>query len=645
MPVLAQDGEAASPNLAADIQIDENELDFLVFQGQWTAVTGSCAGPIEVRTQADADGLAGCEAIQGDLTIGPSSVVLDLSPLSSITRITGNLLVTDTGLTSLDGLQGLTSIGGSLSVPRNRILVSLDGLQSLTSVGGNLIIGSWYWDWGMVSYYRVCDGNARLQDISALENLTHVGRTSHIICNPELDCSMFALPFFPVDQSFGNGVDCPAGATVEPTVWVTDTPTVTPTGNQTAAPTPTPIPVEMVTIPAGSFMMGNTGSSRDQDCRCGAVYGGCECQEPRHEVTFNYRFEMGRYEVTNAQYADVLNWAKGRGHLQSTSGGAYEGWNVHHNGQLLLGVSDSDCFIKYSGEQFYVETRNNEVQDSHPVNVVSWHGAVAFCNWASERESLPVCYDLSGWSLTDPQSGGYRLPSESEWEYACRGSVFNPNRYAPFSFGDDTSVDLTTCDYSPLFNQHIVWCGNSGGWSDGWTDEVGSKMPNDYGLYDMHGNLWEWCQDCWHWTYSGAPADGNAWETQTSGECYRVIRGGSWRGDAKDCLSAQRVRYDDRYPDAVKSVGFRIARWAGDLTQLTPTQTPTPTSPQPPCDSGYYLLDSFGGRHRLETHTSSPVRCTSGNPSLVTWNVLSAIRLGRQVRIWWCSMATAEPIS
>lgn len=312
----------------------------------------------------------------------------------------------------------------------------------------------------------------------------------------------------------------------------------------------TPTTPQMVTLPPGSFQMGNTGAGRD------AQFGYSD-EFPRHTVNINYSFQMGKYEVTNAQYADILNWARGRGYLRNSSNQPYNGGDVYHNGQLLFAVVDGSkwwekAFIKYNGSNFYVEPRNGEPQGNHPVGRVTWYGSVAFCNWLSEKEGRSLAYNLSTWSLTNRQGGGYRLPSESEWEYACRGSSSNPNRYAPFSFGDDLGVtDLWSCQSSSLFNQYMVWCGND----DGWSEAVGSRLPNDYGLYDMHGNVWEWCQDWWHDSYNGAPEDGSAWGTVGSyGD--RVVRGGSWYDSSSYCRSAARSGFD---PDnRFGSLGLRL---------------------------------------------------------------------------------------
>lgn len=313
--------------------------------------------------------------------------------------------------------------------------------------------------------------------------------------------------------------------------------------------------IEMVTLPPGSLLMGNSGSERDQSCFC----NGCDCEEPRHPVTINYAFQMGKYEVTNAQYAEVLNWAKGRGYLRNSISQPYNGGDVYHNARFLFAIVDGtewwqQAYIAYNGSSFFVESRNAETQVNHPVGRVTWYGAVAFCNWLSEREGRAPAYKLSTWSLTNRQGGGYRLPSESEWEYACRGSASNPHRYAPFSFGDDTNLDLYSCNFSSILDDYMVWCGND----DGWSEAVGSRLRNDYLLHDMHGNVWEWCQDTWHDSYSGTgrPDDGRPWESLT--RSYGLLRGGAWYYDAGNCRSATRASLGPSRRGS--DHGFRFAR-------------------------------------------------------------------------------------
>lgn len=282
-----------------------------------------------------------------------------------------------------------------------------------------------------------------------------------------------------------------SGGTPASDVWFSDSVTI-------------PLPPEVVTLPPGSYLMGNSGAPRDVEY----IFSH---ESDRHPVTIDYALQIGKYEITNAQYAEVLNWANASGFLKNSLGEGYDGGDVYHNGKVLYAIIDGaewseQAYIAFNENNFIVESRNGEPQDNHPVVRVNWHGAVAFCNWLSEMEGRSPSYDLATWSLTNRAGGGYRLPSESEWEYACRGSVSNPYRYAPYSFGDDINLNLVSCDYSSILDTYMIWCGNINYWSAA----VGTKLPNDYGLYDMHGNVWEYCQDTWHDSYNetGRPDDG-----------------------------------------------------------------------------------------------------------------------------------------
>lgn len=160
--------------------------------------------------------------------------------------------------------------------------------------------------------------------------------------------------------------------------------------------------------------------------------------------------------------------------------------------------------------------------DNLPVENVSWNDAQDFVKKLNEKEG------------TDK----YRLPSEAEWEYAAR--AWTTTRY---SFGNDDS-DLG--DYA--------WYNYNSGRK---THPVGQKQPNPWGLYDMHGNVWEWVQDEWHSDYDGAPTDGSAWEDGSNS--YRVWRGGGWISIAGFCRSAQRdTRYSIVTGDHFPYLGFRL---------------------------------------------------------------------------------------
>lgn len=174
-------------------------------------------------------------------------------------------------------------------------------------------------------------------------------------------------------------------------------------------------------------------------------------------------FYMGKYEVTQAQYQAVM------------------GTNPSH----------------FKG-------------DNLPIENLSWNDAVEFCRKLSQMTGRE-----------------YRLPSEAEWEYACRAGTTTA-----FAFGDSLSSKQANFDGKYPF----------GGAAEGVyrqkTTPVGSFQPNAWGLYDMHGNVWEWCEDVWHHNYNEAPTDGSAWESGDS--ILRVVRGGSWYHSAQSLRSASR---------------------------------------------------------------------------------------------------------
>jgi formylglycine-generating enzyme required for sulfatase activity len=219
---------------------------------------------------------------------------------------------------------------------------------------------------------------------------------------------------------------------------------------------------------------------------------GSENEKPVHQVTLS-DFCIGRYQVTQEQYRAVIG-------------------------------SNPSSFAAGSDAQ------------QRPVEQVSWHDAVAFCNKLSDMEGFGKVYTINGSSVTaDITQNGYRLPTEAEWEYAARGG----KQAKGYTYSGSNDIG------------QVAWYdGNSGK----TTHAVGTKAANELGLNDMSGNVWEWCND-WYGNYgSGAQSD----PMGASSGGYRVDRGGGWSSSADSCRSANR-----NYGDPVHRyiiVGFRVAR-------------------------------------------------------------------------------------
>jgi len=170
-----------------------------------------------------------------------------------------------------------------------------------------------------------------------------------------------------------------------------------------------------------------------------------------------------------------------------------------------------------------------------PVENVSWFDAVRFCNRISELAGLDLCYNVNTWQC-DFNKKGCRLPTEAEWEYACRAGSSGK-----FCFGDDKSS----------LSQYAWYGANSNG-----TYPVGIKKPNAWGLYDMHGSVYEWCNDFYDKNYYRNSPDNNPTGPQSG--THRVLRGGSWLNHSDHSRSAHRSREDPGIWDSF--IGFRIVR-------------------------------------------------------------------------------------
>ena len=238
--------------------------------------------------------------------------------------------------------------------------------------------------------------------------------------------------------------------------------------------------IEMVLIPAGCFVMGCDDAAPEQG--------------PAHEVELD-AFFMDRYEVTQAAYVQ------------------YDPINGSH----------------FKGPDL-------------PTEMVSWGNAALYCNWRSVTEGLEPCYNDAG--ECDFAASGYRLPTEAEWEYACRAG--SNTRY---SFGANPQ-DL---------DQHAWYAGNAGK----KTHVVGRRQPNAWGLFDMHGNVTEWCNDFFDAAYYQQSPRRNPRGPATGDQ--NVLRGGHWGASEESCTAACRFGDEPGFADACfarDAIGFRCVRRA-----------------------------------------------------------------------------------
>jgi formylglycine-generating enzyme required for sulfatase activity len=251
---------------------------------------------------------------------------------------------------------------------------------------------------------------------------------------------------------------------------------------------------ELVLIPTGRFEMGSSEIERATAMKSGSQKAWLARETPQHWVSIAYSFALARHPVTVGQW---------RQFARAT------GWES---------MSDTDW-----NAPGFAQT------DEHPVVAVSWYDVQKYLSW-----------------LTAKTGQLYRLPSEAEWEYACRAGT-----HTAFSFGEDISTERANYDGNFTYNNGV-----KGEFRQG-TTRVDAFQPNPWGLFDMHGNVWEWTQDVVHENYEGAPSDGSAWE-QGGDPARRVLRGGSWLYQPRYLRSALRNGYSAVLANDI--VGFRVAR-------------------------------------------------------------------------------------
>jgi len=302
-----------------------------------------------------------------------------------------------------------------------------------------------------------------------------------------------------------------------------------------------PSDTNMILIPGGTFQMGDS-----LDGESDAL--------PVHTVTLS-SFYMDKYDITNQQYCDFLNSAA----VKVVSGVVCASTdNYNYYSYCNTSTADTYSQIAYSGGVFSVRTKGSRSMVNDPMVCVSWYGAVAYCNWRSQQEGKEQCYNLVTWDCNF-SNNGYHLPTEAQWEYAARGG-HSGNR---FPWGDVNTISHSqanyySCIYCYSYDYGTPW-GYDLTWSaDGiwpYTSPVGSFAANGYGLYDMSGNVYQWCNDWYSNTYYSSSPQTNP-TGPTSGS-YPVLRGGCWNNDASGCRVA--YRHDNGPLGRDLNAGFRVS--------------------------------------------------------------------------------------
>ena len=274
---------------------------------------------------------------------------------------------------------------------------------------------------------------------------------------------------------------------------------------------------------------------------------------PQFEATLS-TYAISQFEITNAQFAQGLNLAFTNGDLQDEDGEPYAGGDVYLGGQMLLDLTSSKCYISFGSGTFSVETRDSLPMEKHPVSMVTWYGAVAYCNWMSEADGYTPAYELGGnWALRYPYTYGYRLPTEAEWERAAAWPGDAPAFL--YGFSADT-LDATRANYNsanPLALTAAPFT-TPVGYYNGANVTADSLSP--LGAYDMSGNVADWVHDRFapYAEHDDPLPDPRGSDTRP----LRVVRGGDWSGDPADLESAAR---DSTFANTANDrIGFRIAR-------------------------------------------------------------------------------------
>jgi formylglycine-generating enzyme required for sulfatase activity len=268
--------------------------------------------------------------------------------------------------------------------------------------------------------------------------------------------------------------------------------------------------LRMIYIPAGEFWMGTEEEEIKRLKNNGYSYW-ADREKPSHLVKVP-AFYLSQTPITQGQWKEVVTKVK----------------------QVNINLNREPAEFTENPSMNILKGEKAKTRWDRPVEKVSWEEAVEYCQ-----------------RLTKLTGRAYQLPSESQWEYACRARTTTP-----FHFGETLTSDLANYYGSQTLANEPKgkYCGE--------TTPVGQFPPNGFGLYDMHGNVWEWCEDDWHSSYAGnPPLDGSAWKSEDWNRQKKILRGGSWDYDPVHCRSAYRNYYyrNGRIDDN----GFRVMCWSG----------------------------------------------------------------------------------
>ena len=328
----------------------------------------------------------------------------------------------------------------------------------------------------------------------------------------------------------------------------------------------------MVALPGGTFQMGDHAGYVDPSHPSDEV--------PIHEVTIS-PFRIAKTDVTVQQYRDFLTSALAEGTIRVSSGTVFLASGS--DPLFLTRAADPYSRIGWDGASFTVLDGRGD----HPVTSVLWHGAAAYCNWLSLREGRTPCYDTATWAC-DFSKDGYRLPTEAEWEYAGRGGRYTPYNVYPWGDTPDPKRANWPSSGDPYESGDLPWTTPVGfydgilkqkadfGWPGSAPTYQTSDGANGFGLYDMAGNVWQWCHDWYAKDYyarspSVDPTGPVTGDPMPDGKPYRVLRGGNWyNGTLVGGVSDGHSRVSNRDPSYYRGpqdpnhpwyhVGFRVAR-------------------------------------------------------------------------------------